>query len=190
MAGERAASGSEHGDNVAASLLGGLAIVGPHGQRYPMSIPAPSRLRCIVVHPQIEIETRDSRATLKKGFSRELVVAQSANLAAFIAGCFDKNMDAIAASLKDLLVEPQRADSIPGFSAVKAAALEAGAVGCSISGSGPSVFAWFQAESAATAGGEAMAEAFSDAGLATTVYSSPVNCPGARLVSDTAGSAG
>ncbi|MFK7955334.1 MAG: homoserine kinase [Lysobacterales bacterium] len=187
LAGERAASGSEHGDNVAASLLGGLAIVGPYGQRYPMSIPAPSRLRCIVVHPQIQIETRDARATLKKGFSRELVVAQSANLAAFIAGCFEKNMDVISCSLKDLLVEPQRAESIPGFKAVKSAALEAGAVGCSISGSGPSVFAWFQAESAATVGGESMAAAFAEAGLATTVYSSPVNCPGARLVTDAAG---
>ncbi len=186
LAGEMVASGSEHGDNVAASLLGGLAMVGPYGHRYPMTIPAPSRLRCIVVHPQIEIQTRNARASLKKGFSRELVVAQSANLAAFVAGCFEKNIDVITASLKDLLVEPQRAASIPGFKQVKAAALEAGALGCSISGSGPSVFAWFQAESAATAGGEAMAQAFTEEGLETRVFSSPVNCPGARLVTDAA----
>ncbi len=187
LAGERVASGSEHGDNVAASLLGGLAMVGPYGQRYPINIPAPSRLRCIVVHPQIKIETRDARAALKKGFARELVVAQTANLAAFIAGCFEKNIDVIGASLKDLLVEPQRAESIPGFKDVKSAALEAGALGCSISGSGPSVFAWFQSESVATVGADAMAEAFAQAGLSTTVYSSPVNCPGARLVTDAAG---
>ncbi|MEM9531317.1 MAG: homoserine kinase [Pseudomonadota bacterium] len=187
LAGEFAASRSEHGDNVAASLLGGLTLVGPYGHRTPLPIPAPNRLRCAVIHPKIQIETRNARESLKRGFTRELVVAQSANLAAFVAACYEKNVDVIAACLKDLLIEPQRAGSIPGFKAVKAAALAQGALGCSISGSGPSVFAWFHAESAATAGAEAMQAAFAAEGLESTALSSPVNSPGARVLNEPVG---
>lgn len=184
LAGEMAASGSEHGDNVAASLLGGLALVGPSGLRKPMQVPTPGRLRCVVVHPALQIETRSARVVLPKQFDRDKVVAQSANLAAFIAACVARDIEVIGDTLRDLLIEPIRARSIPGFDAAKAAALDAGALGCSISGSGPSVFAWFEAESAAAAGGEAMAEVFRSQGLETRIISSPVSGPGARLVND------
>ncbi len=182
LQGEMAASGSEHGDNVAASLLGGLTLVGAAGYRRPVQIPVPNRLRCVVVHPAIEIETRDSREALPKTFKRQTVVDQMANLSAFIAGCFQRDIDLIGASLKDLLVERGRAKTIPGFAKAKKAALEAGALGCSISGSGPSVFAWFQSESAAATGGEAMARVFADEGFETQTISSPVGSPGARAL--------
>ena len=183
-AGEMAATGSgdPHGDNVAASLLGGLALVGPFGRQEPIQIPLPNRLRCAVVRPHIEIETRDSREGLPKAFKREAVAAQMANLAAFIAACHSKDIDVIGHCLVDLLVEKVRGKQIPGFTKAKQAALEIGALGCSISGSGPSVFAWFRSESDAVGGGAAMAAAFADAGLESTVITSPVAGPGARAV--------
>ena len=93
-----------------------------------------------------------------------------------------RDIDLIAASLKDLLVERSRAKNIPGFAKAKDAALQAGALGCSISGSGPSVFAWFQSESAAAAGGEAMQSVFADEGFESRIISSPVGSPGARTL--------
>ncbi len=184
LAGEMAATGSgnEHGDNVAASLLGGLAAVGPAGHRRPLQIPVPNRLRCTVVRPHLQIETRGSRGDLPDTFQRETAVKQMANLAAFITACHSKDIDVIGECLVDLLVEDRRARRIPGFGAAKAAALDAGALGCSVSGSGPSVFAWFRTETAAIAGGEAMAAAFTAADVESTTITSPVACPGARVV--------
>jgi homoserine kinase len=111
-----------------------------------------------------------------------LYVHQSANLAGFVAGCHTGDLDLIRRSFADLVVEPHRAPLIQGFAAVKAAALEAGALGCSISGAGPSVFAWCVGEAAAAAARDAMVAGFSAAGVESDAFVSPVNAPGARVV--------
>ena len=182
LAGEAVASGSAHGDNVAACLLGGLTLASIGAQPGPVQLKVPSRLRCAVVHPQIRIETREAREMLPKSVAMETVVAQSANLGALIAACYERDIDRIAHALKDLMVEPRRAKLIPGFAKVKQAAIDAGALGCSISGAGPSVFAWFVSDSGAAEGAESMVAAFNNAGVEADVLISPVAAPGARVV--------
>ncbi len=182
MQGEFVASGGMHGDNVAASLLGGLVAAVPSENPRPVSINVPNVLRCIVVHPDIAIQTADSRAALPKTLALSTAVDQQANLAGFLAGCQNRDLELIADSLQDIMIEPRRAKQIPGFNQVKAAAMECGAIGCSISGAGPSVFAWFVSEQAAKQAGAAMVEAFASQGLNATAYNSPVNCSGARVV--------
>ena len=182
LAGESAASGDAHGDNVGPSLMGGLTLTGPARNPRVIQIPVPNQLRCVLVHPELRVDTGPSRQSLPAQFDRHRSVGQLANLAAFMAGCYTKNLDLIEDALEDLLVEPFRAPGIPGFEAVKAAALDSGAMGCSLSGSGPSMFAWFRSEPVARAGAEAMVQAFADAGLAATSLVSQVNAPGARVV--------
>jgi len=182
LQGEAISSGEKHGDNVAASLLGGLTMVGPADEPRAIQIPVPNQLRCVLVHPDLQIETKSSRSALPKTYRRELMVEQTANLSAFIVGCFQRDLDLIEKGLKDVLIEPKRARFIPGFNRVKEAAIAEGAMGCSISGSGPSVFAWFRSESSARSGVEAMQKAFTDAGLETTSVVSAVNSPGARVL--------
>jgi hypothetical protein len=104
------------------------------------------------------------------------------NLARLLAGCYGNDMTLIREGLADVLIEPRRAQFIPGFANVKQAALDHCALGGSISGAGPSVFAWFEHEAPAREAGKAMAEAFGAAGLASDVIVSPVDAPGARLV--------
>lgn len=180
LAGEAAASGTAHGDNVGPALIGGMTVSGPAHDPQVISIPVPNQLRCALVRPDLTIETKASRGALPEKFGRNATVNQMANLAAFLAGCTQRNLDLIEAALKDELIEPYRANMIPGFADVKQAALDAGAMGASISGSGPAVFAWFRSDAAARAGADAMTHAFADHRLETISYVSPVNAPGAR----------
>ena len=182
LAGEQVASGSAHGDNVAPQLLGGLVLLAP-GPRL-VRIPVPDVLHCAVVRPDFALETRAARAVLGEPYPLSTVVAQNERLANLIAGCFIGDLELIGASLSDVLVEPRRAGLIPGFAAVKEAALSAEALGCSISGAGPSVFAGFASRALAEAGGAAMAAAFVASGSRATAWVSPVSAPGARVLVD------
>lgn len=181
MDGEAVASGSRHGDNVAPMLLGGLVIAPSEGM--PIRIPVPGSLYCTLVHPHFELATRTARAALAGSYELHDFVKQSEALALFLSGCFTTDLSLIRRGLKDLLVEPRRAPLIPGFALVKQAALEAGALGASISGGGPSVFGWFEDRAHAEQAGGAMAEAFSRAGLPSDVFTSPVAGPPAKVES-------
>ena len=182
LEGERAASGSAHGDNVAPQLLGGLVLLAP-GPRL-VRIPVPDVLHCAVVRPDFALETRAARAVLGDPYPLATVVAQNERLANLIAGCFIGDLELIAASLSDVLVEPRRAGLIRGFAEVKQAALAADALGCSISGAGPSVFAWFASRDLAQRGAAAMAAAFEATGSRPQAWVSPVSAPGARVLAD------
>src|SRR5690554_7571572 len=111
-------------------------------------------------------------------------VQQSANLAGFLSGCFMKDTELIRNSLHDLLIEPHRAPLIPGFSQVRQAALNNGALGCSISGAGPSVFAWVKNQADAEAVRDAMGAAFASANVESSAWISSLNCPGASIVEE------
>jgi homoserine kinase len=178
MIGESAASGAEHGDNVGPMLLGGLALA-TH-QRL-ISIPVPDGLTCVLVHPHQILETRTTRAVLRRPFELPLFVEQSANLALVLAGCFRNDLECIRAGLRDVLVEPLRAPLVNGFGPVKAAALEQGALGASISGGGPSVFAWCTRDRAEPIA-LAMERAFRESSIGCDVWISPVAAPAARVV--------
>ena len=177
--GEYAASGGRHGDNVGPMLLGGLVLA--TADRL-VKIPTPTQLHCALVHPHAVLETREARAALAGTYKLSEFVAQSANLALLLAGCHANDVELIRAGLRDLLVEPRRAPLIKGFPDVKQAALDAGALGASISGAGPSVFAWCEDEPAARAVAERMRQAFAGAGFDSDAWVSPVDGPAAELV--------
>ena len=165
LEGEAVASGGRHGDNVGPMLVGG-----------------PDAWHCAVVHPHAVLETRRAREALAGAYALGEFVAQSARLAQVLLGCERGDAALVRAGLEDVLVEPRRAPLIPGFAAVKQAALDAGAMGASISGAGPSVFAWFEHAGEARHGAAAMAAAFRSAGLDSDVYVSPVAGPAAALL--------
>jgi len=178
--GESAASGSRHGDNVGPMLLGGLVIAPADGA--PVPVPVPDWLHVALVHPHFVLETRKARAALAGAYQLHDFVVQSEGLALLLAGCFRGDAGLIRRGFRDVLVEPRRAALIPGFAAVKAAALAAGALGASISGGGPSVFGWFESRTAAEGAAAAMAAAFQAVGLPSDQIVSPVSAPGARVL--------
>ncbi len=179
LEGESVASGSRHGDNVAPMLLGGVALA---TDTQILSLPAPDWLHAVVVHPAQILETRRARAVLSEPYPLPQVVQHSTHLALFLTGLARGDRALIAAGLKDVLVEPRRAALIPGFAEVKAAALDHQALGASISGGGPSVFAWFDDPLRARDAATAMQAAFAAAGFASTTYLGPVNGPRAEVL--------
>lgn len=191
LVGEAQASGSYHADNIAPSLLGGMTLARvrprPNPQDIPKvdvtSIPLPKSIYCVLVLPELSVETKTARGLLKKEIEMKSFVQQSGNLAALIAGCFTNDIGLIGRSLCDVIVEPQRAHLIPGFIEVQKAALSNRALGCSISGAGPSVFAWAKDKTGAEVIKKAMVEAFSAAGVQSRAWAVPVNSKGARLLS-------
>ena len=178
MIGESAASGAEHGDNVGPMLLGGLALA-THDRLVP--IPVPEGLTCVLVHPHQVLETKTARSVLQRPFELSQHVEQSANLALVLAGCYRNDLESIRAGLRDVLVEPLRAPLVRGFAPVKAAALEQGALGASISGGGPSIFAWCSRDRADRIA-LSMEQAFRTAGIECDAWISPVAAPAARVV--------
>ncbi|MEO8742234.1 MAG: homoserine kinase [Lysobacteraceae bacterium] len=177
--GESVSSESRQGDNVAPMLLGGVVMATATRM---ISLPVPDWLHAVVVHPDQVLETRDARAVLAEPYPLSLVVRQSVHLALFLTGLQRADAMLIREGLVDLLVEPRRALLIPGFAKVKAAALDHGALGASISGGGPSVFAWFASKAAAEAAAPSMRNAFMVAGFDSRAYVTPVNGPRADLM--------
>ncbi len=182
MAGERVASGAAHADNAAPGLLGGFVLIRSYDPLDVIDLPVPSRLRVAVVHPHCRVSTQTARALLRgRGFVIEQTVANLGNLGALVAGLYRGDLELIGRSIEDRMVEPLRAALIPGYARVKSAALGAGALGCSISGSGPSVFAFAASDDAATRVAAAMRDAFREAaGLDADSFVGPVNGVGAR----------
>jgi homoserine kinase len=170
LQGEAVASGALHGDNVAPSLYGGLVLTRALDPPDVIPIPIPERIRCVLVRPHMEIETRAARRVVPDAVPLGTTVQHSANLAGFIAGCFQGDLGLIRRSFDDVLVEPHRAHLIPGFRSVQEAARSAGALGCSIAGAGPSLFAWCHGPDTADRVQAAMVEAFADAGMETDAW--------------------
>ncbi|MBS0377274.1 MAG: homoserine kinase [Proteobacteria bacterium] len=181
MAGEAVASGGRHVDNIAPSLFGGLVLTVGIDHPRVKQIPVPPEIRAVVVHPHMFLATAKARAILKREVNLSDFVWQTANLAGFISGCYTSDLDMIRASLEDVVIEPQRQALIPGFQDVRRGALEAGALGCSISGAGPSMFAWTTAASA-PAVQAAMQREFARQSLKTDAWSFEVGGQGARVL--------
>lgn len=178
MLGEKASSGKAHADNVAASLLGGFCIVKSYQPLEILRIPFPEDLQIVVAHPQIEVKTADSKKILKNEMSLPDVITQMGNIAALISGITCSNFDWIRSGMNDLIAEPIRSYLIPGFSQAKAIAIENGALGCSISGSGPSVFAFCEDEKQAKEVGEKWQQFYANLEIDTNVYLSKINPKG------------
>ena len=181
MQGEAVASGSLHADNIAPSLFGGLVLTVGIDQPRVKQIPVPSGVMAVIAHPHMFLSTKQARAILKREVAMSDFVWQTANLAGFISGCYTNDLDLIREGLNDVVIEPQRRQLIPGFAAVRAAALGCGALGCSISGAGPTMFAWSLGEHA-QAVREAMVAEFARNGVETDHWVVPVQSAGARVV--------
>jgi len=178
MQGEAVASGSMHVDNIAPSLYGGLVLTVGIDHPRVKQIPVPADVRAVIVHPHMFLGTREARAILSKSVPLSDFVWQTANLAGFISGCYTGDLDLLRASFEDVVIEPQRQALIPGFAAVRAAAMAAGALGCSISGAGPTMFAWGRADSAAAVR-DAMVAAFAAREIGTDPWVVDIGTRGA-----------
>jgi len=178
-AGEQVASGGIQADNIAPSLLGGIVLIRDNATLDVHRLHVPRGLFVVVVHPKLELLTRDARVMLNPEVPMEKHVRQSANLAAFVVGLFNGDLGLVGRSLRDEIIEPQRAVLIPGFYDVQEAAMLEGALGCSISGAGPSVFALCSNSLVAENASVAMQRAFAKHGLESQIYLSLVNQEGA-----------
>jgi homoserine kinase len=176
--GEAVASGGRHGDNLGAMLLGGLVLA---TRDRLVRIPVPDSWHCALVHPHAVLETRRAREALAGNYALEEFIQQSAHLSLVLTGCHRGDPDLVRAGLRDVLVEPRRAPLIKGFAQVQQAAMDHGALGASISGAGPSVFAWFTDRPGAEAAAGAMARAFAAQGLDSDRHVTPINGPAAEL---------
>ncbi|HET9329606.1 MAG TPA: homoserine kinase [Steroidobacteraceae bacterium] len=181
LAGEAVASGGRHADNIAASLFGGLVLTVGIDHPRVKQIPVPAGIRAVIVHPHMFLATARARAMLKGSVELSDFVWQTANLAGFISGCYTSDLDMIRASLEDVVIEPQRAALIPGFHDVRRGAMEAGALGCSISGAGPTMFA-LSTEATAAAVRAAMRREFARQSLATDDWVVEMRPTGARVI--------
>ncbi|MGB5379209.1 homoserine kinase, partial [Muriicola sp.] len=146
-------------------------------------INAPKELYASIIHPHIEIKTSDSRKILKTSISLADGIKQWGNLGALVAGLFQEDYDLIGRSLVDHIVEPIRSILIPGFDEVKQEALHAGALGCGISGSGPSIFALSKGLETATRVTQAMSNVFVKMDLSHDPYVSEINTKGIEIIS-------
>jgi homoserine kinase len=181
MKGEAVASGAVHVDNIAPSLFGGLILTVGIDNPNVKQIPVPATVRCVLVHPHMMLSTREAREILNRSIDLSNVIWQSAHLAGFLTGCFTGDLQLIRESLEDVIIEPQRQVLIPGFKAVKKGAIDNNALGCSISGAGPTVFAWCE-EPDAQRIRDAMVSAFKAHGLDSDAWISTLNPEGARIV--------
>jgi len=182
MEGERIASGSAHADNVGPSLLGGFVVIRSYNPLDIFTIPVPEDLYCTLVHPDIEINTKDARFILRNEVSLKNTIAQMGNVAGLVAGLMKADYDLISRSMVDVIIEPVRSILIPEFKEVKQAAISNGALGCSISGAGPSMFALSRGMENAQNAGKAMQERFANAGIDSAVHVSGINQGGAVIL--------
>jgi homoserine kinase len=182
MEGERIACGAAHADNVAPGLFGGFVLIRSYDPLDVVELPTPSELFATLVHPQIEVKTKDARAILRKQIFFEDSVKQSGNVAGLIAGLLMSDYSLISRSMQDYIVEPARSILIPGFEDVKEASMNLGAIGAGISGSGPSVFALSQRRDTALKIAQKMQELYTDLDIESETYVSGINRQGPRIL--------
>ena len=180
--GESIASGAIHADNVAPSLLGGLVLIRDYNPIDIIKIPVPKNLYCSVLFPRIVIETKKARKLIKKQIQLNKARKHFGNIGTLVSGLYESNFDKIARSIEDEISEPARASLIPYFYEIKNAALNSGAYGCSISGSGPSIFAFSKSKVSAEKIVSAMKMITDKAGIKTTIYISKINSEGPKII--------
>jgi homoserine kinase len=186
MEGERLATGAAHADNVAPSLLGGICLVRSYNPLDVIQLPHKNIFYWVVVHPHMIIHTKTARDLLPRNIPLSVAIEQTGNVSALITGLAQGNVQLISDSLKDGIAEPVRAPLIPGYYDIKQSALDAGAVGFSISGSGPSVFALTTSSLLAEKVAKTIMLGFAEhAHVDSDIYISKINQLGTRIVSDT-----
>ena len=182
--GEKLASGSAHADNVSPVLLGGFTLVRSIAPMDVIKLPTPKELVAVIIHPKIELKTSHARAILKKTVTLKSAIQQWGNLGALVSGLYSDDYDLISRSLVDEIIEPYRAMLIPEFAKLKEASMNAGALGCGISGSGPSVYALTKGFENAENVGQAMRKVMQKLGIDFEVHVSKINEEGIKILSE------
>lgn len=176
--GEKYASKALHADNVAPSLIGGLVFCPASLLPDTVSINAPEGVSSVLLHPELQVDTAQARRKLARGYSMQQWLTQQGYLGGFIAACERNDLALMARCLQDVIIEPQRSAAVPCFDGVKETALSNGAIGCSLSGSGPSIFA-LCANSDAPNIAMAMEQECRNHGYVCQSWISPLASPGA-----------
>jgi homoserine kinase len=149
MQGEELACGYGHADNVAPAIMGGFVLIRSYDPLDVISLPTPKGMYAAIVFPDVEVPTKDARQMIRNKIQLKDAVTQWGNVAGLVSGLFMNDFELIGRSMKDVLVEPTRSILIPGFEEMRTIAMENGAIGFGISGSGPSVFALTKDEATA-----------------------------------------
>jgi len=182
MMGESSADGAWHADNVGPCLLGGIVFIRSNQELDIAQLPAPKRLWVAVVHPELEILTKVAREILPKEVPLENVTQQVGNLGGLLCGLIQEDYELISRSIHDVIAEPRRQKLIPDFYRAKRDAMTSGALGFSISGAGPSVFALCEGEETARRVGAEISRVFSEVPIENQVYVSKINPNGVHVV--------
>jgi homoserine kinase len=171
-----------HADNLAPSLLGGMVLIRSLEPLDVIRLPVPAGLRIALIHPAQALDTRDGRAVLPDRVPRDVALHQAAQVAAMVAAAYSGDLPLLGRSIDDRIAEPARAPLLPGFVRAKAAGREAGALGCSISGSGPTAFAFASDDAGAARIAQAMCAAYAEAGVSCTARVARADLEGARIL--------
>ena len=182
MFGEEVACGSAIADNVAAAIYGGFVLVRSYEPLEVIKLPVPEDLRVVAIHPQIAIKTKDARDVLPKEIALKDAVTQWANVGGLVSGLFTNNYKLISNSLVDVIVEPFRKGLIPFFDYVKTSAVEAGALGAGISGSGPTIFALCKGDDSAKKVYKSIEATYKEIGIDFEMFISKVNSQGMKII--------
>lgn len=182
MEGEKLASGNAHADNVAPALLGGFSLVRSYQPLEVISLPSPEELRMVVLHPLIEIKTKDSRSMIKQNVSLQKAIGQWGNLGAFVSSLYTQDYELLGRSLKDEIVEPVRSILIPFYDQLNEIALTNGALGFGISGSGPSVYALCKGEETAAQVRDSINEFYEQKEIDFELHLSGINTHGIKIL--------
>ena len=182
MESERIACGSAHADNVAPSLLGGFVLVRGYAPLDVIKVPIKAKLFCTLAHPHLELKTEDSRKVLKPTISLKDAITQNGNTAGLMVGLMSEDYELIGRSLHDVIAEPIRSLFIPGFDQVRNLCKEAGALGCGISGSGPTMFALSKDQHTAEKVGQVLKAHFAKNNLNSDSHVSQINLDGAKII--------
>ncbi len=180
--GERIACGNAHADNVAPALLGGVVLVRSHHPLDAVALPFPENLHFAVVHPHIDVPTSDSRRIIKSRISIPEAVTQWGNVGGLVAGFCMRDTALIGRSMEDVIFEPVRSMLIPGFYEMKQIAMDHGAIGFGISGSGPSVFAMSDSRTKAEEISGLLSKFLQSIGIGADTYTSGINAAGAKVL--------
>lgn len=178
---EAAVSG-RHADNVAGALFGGVVLIRTMDPIDVVRLSFPEELRVVIVAPEQSLRTEEARRRLPQSVSLPVAVAQAAAVGALVSALATRNWDLLRRSIEDRIAEPARAPLLPGFVEAKRAALEAGALGCSISGSGPASFAFAVGDETARRIGKAMVAAYRSEGVPANARVGAIDALGARVI--------
>ena len=182
LKGEALASQCEHADNLAPAIFGGFTLVRSVSPIDVLQLPTPGDLYATLIHPQIEIKTSESRAILPKNVALKDAITQWSNVGSLVHALHTSDYDVLSKSLKDTIAEPHRKQLIPHFDSLKAEVIKAGALGCGISGSGPSIFALSRGEKIAKIVEKTMQNVYSKTEIPFYTFISKINTRGIKIL--------